>query len=87
MFYIKDSLPKKGNVEHNDIKYVQLNQTMESLCKLQLSFNRLKSFDVSPFPEIRTLYLDDNTIQRIVGVACISRIESFSLRDQGGTKV
>ncbi|KAI8091230.1 uncharacterized protein B0P05DRAFT_526641 [Gilbertella persicaria] len=75
------------NANHNDIKYIQLNQPMERLCKLQLSFNRLKSFDVSPFPDIRVLYLDDNQIQRIIGVACISRLDSFSLRDQGRQKV
>lgn len=75
------------DLEHNDIKYIQLSLPMGKLCKLQLGFNRLKSFDASLFPEIRTLYLDDNAIQRIIGVACIPRIESFSLRDQGGTNV
>ncbi|KAG1111268.1 hypothetical protein G6F42_015080 [Rhizopus arrhizus] len=75
------------NADHNELKYIQLNQPMERLCKLQLSFNRLKSFDVSPFPDIRVLYLDDNQIQRIIGVACVSRLDSFSLRDQGGHKI
>ncbi|KAK4510184.1 uncharacterized protein ATC70_006356 [Mucor velutinosus] len=74
------------NADHNELKYIQLNQPMERLCKLQLSFNRLKSFDISPFPDIRVLYLDDNQIQRIIGVACVSRLDSFSLRDQGGHK-
>jgi Leucine-rich repeat (LRR) protein len=60
---------------------------MDRLCKLRLSFNRLQSFDASPFPDIRILYLDDNQIQRIIGVACISRLDSFSLRDQGRQKV
>jgi Leucine-rich repeat (LRR) protein len=75
------------NLDHNDIKCIQLVQPMDRLCKLKLSFNRLKSFDVSPFPDIRILYLDDNQIQRIIGVACISRLDSFSIRDQGRQKV
>lgn len=75
------------NLDHNDIKCIQLDQPMERLCKLKLSFNRLESFDVSPFPDIRILYLDDNRIQRIIGVACISRLDSFSMRDQGRNKV
>ncbi|KAI8647934.1 hypothetical protein BD408DRAFT_334248 [Parasitella parasitica] len=72
------------NADHNELKYIQLNQPLERLCKLQLSFNRLKSFDASPFPDIRILYLDDNQIQRIIGVQCLARLDSFSLRDQGG---
>ncbi|GAN03025.1 L domain-like protein [Mucor ambiguus] len=75
------------NADHNELKYIQLNQPIERLCKLQLSFNRLKSFDISPFPDIRVLYLDDNQIQRIIGVTCASRLDSFSLRDQGGHKI
>ncbi|KAI9283183.1 hypothetical protein BY458DRAFT_428044 [Sporodiniella umbellata] len=74
-------------VDHNDIKMVQLARPLGRLCKLRLSFNRLKSFDISIFPEIRVLYLDDNQIERIMGAACIKRLESFSLRDQGRTKV
>ncbi|KAI7901637.1 uncharacterized protein BX663DRAFT_437035 [Cokeromyces recurvatus] len=75
------------NADHNDIKYVHLNQPLERLCKLRLSFNRLKSFDMSPFPDIRILYLDDNQIERIIGATFISRLDSFSLRDQGRQKV
>lgn len=60
---------------------------MERLCKLKLSYNRLKSFDISLFPDIRLLYLDDNQIERIMGAACTKRMDAFSLRDQGKTKV
>ncbi|CAO3649366.1 unnamed protein product [Mucor hiemalis] len=84
-----DTLQKLRELDanHNYIKFVQIEQPMFKLCKLKLSFNRLKAFDVSPFPDIRTLYLDDNQIERIVGMACISRIDSFSLRDQGRQNV
>jgi Leucine-rich repeat (LRR) protein len=69
------------------MKYVQLKQPMEKLYKLQLSFNGLKSIDLSQFPGLRTIYLDDNLIHRIIGINCLSRIESFSIRDQGGNKL
>lgn len=75
------------NLSHNNIKRICLDQPLHRLCSLRLSFNRLKSFDVSLFPEVRILFLDDNQIQRIIGVTCISRLDSFSLRDQGREKV
>lgn len=60
---------------------------MEKLKVLRMSYNRLKAFDGSFFPDLRTLYLDDNQIVRIIGLSCVPRIDSFSLRDQGGQKV
>lgn len=62
------------------MKYIQLDGPMEKLYKLQLSDNELKSIDLSQFPGLRTLYLDDNNMHHIIGR--VSRIESLSLRDQ-----
>ncbi|KAI7847173.1 hypothetical protein BDC45DRAFT_25969 [Circinella umbellata] len=75
------------NLDHNDIKWVQVNEPMEKLKVIRLSYNRLKAFDATFFPDLRTLYLDDNQIQRIIGLSCIPHISSFSLRDQGGHNV
>ncbi|KAG2218762.1 hypothetical protein INT45_012982 [Circinella minor] len=72
------------NLDHNDIKWIQVNEPMEKLKVIRLSYNRLKAFDATFFPDLRTLYLDDNQIQRIIGLSCIPHISSFSLRDQGG---
>lgn len=69
------------------MKYIQLDSPMENLYKLQLSFNSLKTIDVSSFPNIRTLYLDNNNVHRIIGIQSISKLESFSLRDQGGNQM
>ncbi|KAI8372624.1 hypothetical protein EDC96DRAFT_499992 [Choanephora cucurbitarum] len=71
------------NADHNDIQYVQLTKPMKRLCRLQLCFNRLKSFDMSLFPDLRVLYLDDNQIQRIIGMSSVTPLGSFSIRDQG----
>ncbi|KAI8372835.1 uncharacterized protein BYT42DRAFT_578193 [Radiomyces spectabilis] len=75
------------NLEHNDIKWIRLREPMARLKVLRMSYNRLKAFDGSVFPGLRTLYLDDNQILRIMGLSCISRLDSFSLRDQGGHNV
>ncbi|KAI8148537.1 hypothetical protein BJV82DRAFT_592452 [Fennellomyces sp. T-0311] len=75
------------NIEHNDIKWMQIIAPMEKLKVLRISYNRLKAFDATFFPDLRTLYLDDNQIVRIIGLSLMPRIGSFSLRDQGGQNV
>ncbi|KAI8968345.1 hypothetical protein BDF20DRAFT_916886 [Mycotypha africana] len=87
-----DSIERLQNLrelyaDHNDIMTVQISEPMKRLFKLQLSFNRLKSFDMSSFPEMHVLYLDENQIQRVIGMACVRRLDSFSMRDQGGQNV
>ncbi|KAL0085547.1 hypothetical protein J3Q64DRAFT_1835178 [Phycomyces blakesleeanus] len=75
------------NLDHNDIESVFIETPMDRLKILRLSFNRLKSFNGSLFPDLRTLYLDTNQIKRIVGLSCIPRLHSFSVRNQGGNVV
>ncbi|KAI8372452.1 hypothetical protein BD560DRAFT_328578 [Blakeslea trispora] len=75
------------NASYNDIQYIQLSKPMKRLCKLQLSFNRLKSFDMALFPDLRILYLDDNQIQRIIGIVSTVLLHSFSIRDQGNQPI
>ncbi|KAF7728930.1 hypothetical protein EC973_005325 [Apophysomyces ossiformis] len=75
------------NLDHNDLRWIRLEEPAEKLKVLRLSYNHLREFDAAFFPDLRTLYLDDNRIVRIVGLSCLARLESFSLRDQGGQKV
>ncbi|KAI9031729.1 hypothetical protein CLU79DRAFT_830985 [Phycomyces nitens] len=72
------------NLDHNDIESVFIETPMDRLKILRLSYNRLKAFNGSLFPDLRTLYLDTNQIKRIVGLSCIPRLNSFSARNQGG---
>lgn len=52
---------------------------------LRLSGNRLRGyFDVAPFSNLRTLYLDDNTLEGIEHAERLSKLENLSLRNQGG---
>ena len=60
---------------------------MMKLKVLRMCYNRLRAFDGSNFPDLRTLYMDDNQIVRIIGLSCIPRLASFSMRDQGGQRV
>lgn len=74
------------NLINNNIRLIRLDRPMERLGSLKLSYNRLNQIDISFFPNARLLFLDDNQIQRVDGASLVSKIVSFSLRDQGSEK-
>ncbi|KAG0166282.1 hypothetical protein DFQ30_007361 [Apophysomyces sp. BC1015] len=78
---------KTLNLDHNELRWFQLEDAAEKLKVLRLCYNRLRAFDATLFPDLRILYLDDNQIMRVIGLSCLARLDSFSLRDQGGQKV
>ena len=45
--------------------------------------NELQSFDPKWYPELRTLYLDENRISSLSGVRKLRLLENFSARHQG----
>ena len=57
---------------------------MSKLRILRISGNRLHRLDVSPFPNIRTLYADNNALTDLAKAARLSRLENLSLRNQSG---
>lgn len=73
--------------DHNEIKWMNIYQTLPSLELLRLSFNRLKIMDASPFPSVKTLYLDDNQLMTVRNLSAMVHLDSFSMRDQGGHKM
>ncbi|KAG2187133.1 hypothetical protein INT44_004803 [Umbelopsis vinacea] len=73
--------------DHNEIKWMNIYQTLPSLELLRLSFNRLKIMDASPFPSVKTLYLDDNQLMTVRNLSVMVHLDSFSMRDQGGHKI
>ncbi|KAI8577182.1 hypothetical protein K450DRAFT_253253 [Umbelopsis ramanniana AG] len=75
------------NLDHNEIKWMNIYQTLPSLELLRLSFNRLKIMDASPFPSVKTLYLDDNQLMTVRNLSVMVHLDSFSMRDQGGHKI
>jgi Leucine-rich repeat (LRR) protein len=50
---------------------------------LRASSNRLRVFDASPFPCLRTLLLDGNTLERIDGLSRLRKLENISVRRTG----
>lgn len=57
---------------------------MRSLRTLKLCRNELEVFDPKFYPELRTLYLDENQIQSFSGVRRLRLLENFSARSQKG---
>ncbi|KAG2211870.1 hypothetical protein INT47_004557 [Mucor saturninus] len=70
------------NMSSNNAISISLTRTINRLCNLNLSFNRLTEFDAKWFPNARIVYLDENIITRVYELTSIPRVTSFSLRNQ-----
>lgn len=57
---------------------------MPRLRILRISGNRLQQLNVSPMPNLRTLYADNNSLPSLVKVARLTKLENLSLRNQSG---
>lgn len=55
---------------------------LDHLRIIRVSGNKFQSFDVTPFPNIRTLYIDDNSLEKIHGLRRAKHLDSLSMRDQ-----
>ncbi|KAF9997886.1 hypothetical protein BGZ79_008411 [Entomortierella chlamydospora] len=73
-----------ANLARNCIEDISLLQPLRRLRILRLSENKLVTFDATPFPGLRTLYLDDNRLQVLENCQKLTRLENFSARDQEG---
>lgn len=57
---------------------------MPKLKILRASGNRLVRLNVAPMPNLRTLYLDNNSLTSLVKVEKLTKLENLSLRNQSG---
>lgn len=57
---------------------------MPRLRILRVSNNRLQTLNASPFPNLRTLYADNNSLETILKANRLVKLENLSLRNQGG---
>ncbi|KAF9156350.1 hypothetical protein DFQ26_009394 [Actinomortierella ambigua] len=73
-----------ANLGHNSIEDISLVHPLRRLRILNLTQNRLVQFDAKPFPNLKTLYLDDNRLETLQNCASLTRLENFSVRDQEG---
>jgi Leucine-rich repeat (LRR) protein len=55
---------------------------MLGLCSLKLAKNKLRTFDASYFPDLKTLYLDQNQLDKVEGLQNAKHLDSLSMREQ-----
>lgn len=66
------------------ISSLEADSTMPRLRILRISSNKLKVLDAASFPNLRTLYADNNYLGEITKANRLSKLENMSLRNQGG---
>lgn len=57
---------------------------MPRLRILRVSGNRVQALNATPFPNLRTLYADNNLLGCIAKASRLTKLENLSLRNQGG---
>jgi protein NUD1 len=70
-------------VDNNCLDELVLHGILPKLRILRLSANRLKYLDASHFPNLRTLYIDNNLLREVKKANRLVRLENLSLRNQG----
>ncbi|KAI9443077.1 hypothetical protein H4582DRAFT_1922206 [Lactarius indigo] len=75
------------NLDNNSLDEPELHGILPRLRILRLSANRLKRLDSSHFPSLRVLYIDNNSLTEITKADRLVRLESLSLRNQGGNSL
>ncbi|KAH9012964.1 hypothetical protein EDB83DRAFT_2444339 [Lactarius deliciosus] len=75
------------NLDNNSLDEPELHGILPRLRILRLSANRLKRLDSSYFPSLRVLYIDNNSLTEITKADRLVRLESLSLRNQGGNSL
>ena len=58
--------------------------TMSRLRILRVSGNKLKQLDVGALPNLRTLYVDNNALERLGHADRLGKLENLSMRNQSG---
>ncbi|KAI0364092.1 hypothetical protein BV20DRAFT_956956 [Pilatotrama ljubarskyi] len=72
------------NLDNNALGELEPEVTMPRLRILRVSGNRLQTLDAAPFPNLRTLYADNNSLGSIVRAYRLTKLENLSLRNQSG---
>ncbi|KAG1763031.1 hypothetical protein EDD22DRAFT_888907 [Suillus occidentalis] len=72
------------NADNNTVDNIEPGGIMPRLRILRASGNRLKRLNVGVFPNLRTLYLDNNSLESLVKAERLSKLENLSMRNQAG---
>jgi len=73
--------------DHNEIRQLELNESVSTLRILKVCGNQISSLDVALLPNLRTLFADDNCFSGIYGLSELRKLENLSLRSQSQTHV
>jgi hypothetical protein len=74
----------RSRADFNVITSLETSDTMPKLRVLRLSNNKLRSLNGAAFPNLRTLYADNNSIVGLDKASRLSKLENLSLRNQSG---
>ncbi|RDX46502.1 hypothetical protein OH76DRAFT_1457148 [Lentinus brumalis] len=72
------------NLDNNLLGEFEPEVAMPRLRILRLSGNRLQTLNATPFPNLRTLYADNNSLGSIVKAYRLTKLENLSVRNQSG---
>ncbi|KAI0345679.1 hypothetical protein BDW22DRAFT_1353259 [Trametopsis cervina] len=72
------------NLDHNNLRELQVEGSMARLKILRVSGNRLQQFNAGPFANLRTLYADNNSLGPVHKAHRLTKLENLSLRNQSG---
>ncbi|KAI0930736.1 hypothetical protein AcV7_004839 [Taiwanofungus camphoratus] len=72
------------NLDNNVLERLEAEGTMPRLRILRVSGNRLQQLNASTFPNLRTLYADNNSLGTITKAYRLTKLENLSLRNQSG---
>ncbi|KAF5376832.1 hypothetical protein D9757_008894 [Collybiopsis confluens] len=68
----------------NSLEMLNFDRSMPRLKILRASGNRISALDTGAAPNLRTLYLDNNTLKSLTKVERLAKLENLSLRNQRG---
>ncbi|KAI0629876.1 hypothetical protein C8Q77DRAFT_1064510 [Trametes polyzona] len=72
------------NLDNNSLNELEPEEAMPRLRILRLSGNRLQALNAAPYPNLRTLYADNNALGTISKAYRLTKLENLSLRNQSG---
>lgn len=73
-----------GYTDNNLLGEFEPEAAMPRLRILRLSNNRLNNVNAVPFSNLRTLYIDNNTLGAIAKAYRLAKLENLSVRNQSG---
>jgi Leucine-rich repeat (LRR) protein len=75
---------RSTSTDENSVEELEASGPMPKLRILRASRNRLQELDLGFFPNLRTLYLDNNALRSLGKLERLTKLENLSLRNQIG---